>query len=63
MFGSKQLASSEVRESNMIMWVRPQMVVTSLTQEGHTTGILQSSQAEHYLIVDMKKLRLKQKMI
>jgi hypothetical protein len=35
------------------------MVVVNLTQEGHTTNVLQSSQVEHYSIADMQRLSSK----
>lgn len=51
-FGSEQLTSSKMRES-IRQWVMSQMVAVSLTQEGHTTSILQGGQAKCYSIVDM----------
>lgn len=47
---------TEGREFNKTM-SETQMVVLSLTQEGHTTSIPHSKQAEHYLVADMQKLR------
>lgn len=47
-FGLEQLMRTEGRESNKTIG-EVQMVVLSVTQEGHTTSIPQSKQAEHYL--------------
>ena len=33
------------------------MVIVSLTQDGHTTSILISSQARHYSTAEMQRLR------
>lgn len=52
-FGSEQLTSSEVRESTKTMG----SVAVSLTQEGHITSILQSSQAKCYSIGDAQRLK------
>lgn len=57
--GLEQLMSSQVKRVLISQWMRPQMVVISLTLEGHTTNILQSSQAEPYLIADVWRLRSK----
>lgn len=40
-------------------WVRPQTGVVSLTQDGHTTSILQSGQAKCYSVADTQRLRSK----
>lgn len=43
-FGLEQLMSGKIK-SLISRWARPQMVVVSLTQEGHTANILPSSQS------------------
>lgn len=40
---------------DLSQWVRPQVMVVSLTQEEQTTNILQSSRAECYLVADRCK--------
>lgn len=52
-FGSEQLTSGKVRESNKTKDKARQW----WTQEGHTASILQSGQAESFSIADMKRLR------
>lgn len=43
----------------MNLWAGHQMLAVNLTQEEHTTSMLQSSQAECYLEADMQRLRSK----
>lgn len=52
-FGSEQLTSNEVRESSKTV----DSVAVSLTQEAHTTSVLQSSQAKCYSIGDVQRLK------
>lgn len=60
-FGSEQLTSGKVKESTKTMGKNTnggiQMVVVGLAQEGHTTNVLQSSQARHYPVSDTQRLR------
>ena len=52
-FGLQQVMSNEVSNKTMSKTTND----GCLTQEGHTTNILQSSQVKHYSIADMHRLR------
>ena len=55
-FGSEQLTSGKMKESTKTMG-KDTNGGYGLVQEGHTTTVLQSSQARHYSVADTQRLR------